>query len=71
MKTLFFLPLLACIALQAEYVAEIQLTKVTEGHQDEVVMNSTIIVDAGQDAIVTIGEESGTSTTLELRVTAD
>jgi len=70
MKTLFFLPLLACTALQAEYVAEIQLTKVTDD-QSEVVMNSTIIVNEGQDAIVTLNEENSSSTTLELRVTAD
>ena len=70
MKTLFFLTLLSCVALQAEYVAEIQLTKVTDD-QSEVVMNSTIIVNEGQDAIVTLNEENSSSTTLELRVTAD
>ena len=70
MKTLFLLPLLLCTSLSAEYVAEVQLSKVTDD-QSEVVMNSTIIVNPGQDAVVTIGEDSGTSTTLELRVTTN
>ncbi len=69
MKTSFFLSLFALVALNGEYVAEIQLTKVTDD-QCELIMNSTLILTDGQPATVTLADLEGT-TTIDVRVTTE